>query len=185
MQTSLRLCLRPVYVVRYLLRAEPLPCLLDAIGAYCLDAKRPRSDAYSRCVFIHEKTTFPVGGFRRGPPPMRERQCGFLYHAVASLSSENRGKLGAMGMIHNAAVGDQRRGRQTVRPWRPRRGTSAKSPRAGLAGTVSGGARGGRSVSWPACRRAGGGPCWGFHVSGISASCSWRTVRAARPTCLV
>lgn len=47
--TQRRFALRPrsADVVRYLLAAKPLPCLLDAIAAPCIEAKRPPSDAYS------------------------------------------------------------------------------------------------------------------------------------------
>lgn len=47
--TQRRLALRPrsADVVRYLLAAKPLPCLLDAIAALCIETKRPPSDAHS------------------------------------------------------------------------------------------------------------------------------------------
>ncbi len=80
-------------VVRYVLPANPLPCLLEAISAGHTSADRSLFNACSTRVFIHEKTTFPVGGFRRGPPPMRERQWSLVYHLCDRLSRQNCRKL--------------------------------------------------------------------------------------------
>lgn len=84
---------RPPNVVRYVLPANPLPCLLEAISAGHTSADRSLFNACSTRVFIHEKTTFPVGGFRRGPPPMRERQWSLVYHLCDRLSRQNCRKL--------------------------------------------------------------------------------------------
>ena len=116
---------RPPNVVRYVLPANPLPCLLEAISAGHTSADRSLFNACSTRVFIHEKTTFPVGGFRRGPPPMRERQWSLVYHLCDRLSRQNcRKRRPAERGVWKPTCGTQ-----PVRAWHADSGISVTRPR--------------------------------------------------------